>query len=74
MLLQPEKINPDWENIYKQVAKERIVESVFLQTNNPDIVSLFGVKHTPTLLVLKDSSHYEYKGGLVCEMVVGDGY
>jgi thiol-disulfide isomerase/thioredoxin len=64
MLLQPEKINPDWENIYKQVAKERIVESVFLQTNNPDIVSLFGVKHTPTLLVLKDSSHYEYKDSL----------
>ena len=54
-----------FQSIYKQVAKERVVQSVFLFTNNQDIVGSFGVKHTPTLLVLKDSTHYEYKGMLV---------
>ena len=44
------------------MAQERVLDNVFLYTNSLDIAQTLSLKYTPTLLVLKDSTHYEYKG------------
>lgn len=50
------------QSLYNQVAQERVLDSVFLYTNSQDIAQALSLKYTPTLLVLKDSTQYEYKG------------
>ena len=50
------------QSLYKQVAQERVVNSIFLYTNNQSIAEALSLKHTPTLVVMKDLTHYEYKG------------